>query len=164
MTKQARSDRATEVARTEADAANGVAMYGRFFPPKVAGLAGIRTTLALDTERGKSAVVSAGSPGSLEIPADDRLRLIACDVACFWDAQVDEETGELSEFVRTVFYTKDGQTFRTSSPHAPHFVARLIDVYGLERFQAGIPITVCERTSKRERRTYHDFRVELPAE
>ena len=58
---------------------------------------------------------------------------------------------------------KASRSPRTTSTFAPHFFARLVDVYGLERVQAGIPIRVCERVSRREKRRYHDFRVATEA-
>jgi hypothetical protein len=142
---------------------SGVALYGRWIPARVEGLAGVKHTLNLNTEEGKAALVAAGSPGDYAIPEGDRLRMTVCDVAVFWDQETDEDTGEVREFVRTCFYDRAGRTFRTSSPHAPHFFARCVDVYGMERIRAGLPITVCERRSKREKRMYHDFRVDLPA-
>lgn len=152
----------SETARPAAE--NGVALYGRWIPARVEGLAGVKHTLDLQTEDGKAALVAAGSPGDYAIPEGDRLRMTVCNVAIFWDQEVDEETGEVREFVRTCFYDRNGRTFRTSSPHAPHFVARCVDVYGYERFKAGLPITIAERRSKREKRVYHDFRIDLPAQ
>lgn len=140
-------------------AENGVALYGRWVPAKVEGLSGIRHTLDLETERGKAALVAAGSPGELALDETARLNMTLCDFACFWDTDVDEETGEIKEFVRSVFYAPDGRTFRTTSNHAPHFFARCVDVYGIERVKAGLPITICERVSRREKRRYHDFKV-----
>lgn len=140
-----------------------VALYGRWFPERAMGAADIRTTIDATTEEGKALIVSAASPGDLELDGNGRLSMNLCDVAVFWDSAVDEETGECRDFVRTVFIGKDGRRFRTSSPHAPHFIARLVSVYGLDRLKRGIPICVCERRSKREGRRYHDFRVELPS-
>ena len=144
-------------------AENGVALYGRWVPARVEGLAGVRHTLDLSTERGKAMLVAAGSPGELALDETGRLSMVLCDFACFWDSEVDEETGEVKEFVRSVFYAPDGRTFRTTSNHAPHFFARCVDVYGLERVQQGLPITICERVSKREKRRYHDFKIDSEA-
>ena len=140
-------------------AGNGVALYGRWIPARVEGLEGVRHTLDLTTERGKALLVSAGSPGELALDETARLNMLLSDFACFWDSEIDEESGEIKEFVRSVFYTPDGRTFRTTSNHAPHFFARCVDVYGLERVKQGLPITICERVSKREKRRYHDFKV-----
>ena len=140
-------------------AGNGVALHGRWIPARVEGLEGVRHTLDLTTERGKALLVSAGSPGELSLNETARLDMVLSDFACFWDSEVDEETGEVKEFVRSVFYAPDGRTFRTTSNHAPHFFARCVDVYGLERVQQGLPITICERVSRREKRRYHDFKV-----
>jgi Phage Single-stranded DNA-binding protein len=137
--------------------------HGRWVPARVEGMGGIKTTLDVETEEGKALLVSAGSPGTLDFDERGRCYFTLCDVALFWDTEVDEETGEISEFVRTTFYNKDGETFRTTSPYACHFIARLIDVYGMERFKAGIPVKVCERVSRREKRRYHDFKVDSDA-
>lgn len=145
------------------DGGNGVVPQGRWVPARVEGLAGVRHTLDISTERGKAALVAAGSPGELSLDEIGRLEMTLTDFACFWDQEIDEETGEIREFVRSVFYSPDGRTFRTTSTFAPHFFARLVDVYGLERVQAGIPIRVCERVSRREKRRYHDFRVATEA-
>lgn len=140
---------------------NGVALYGRFFPVKAEGMEGIKTTLSVTDDRGKALVIAAGSPGTLEIGESGVLRIVIVDVTAFWDEDTDEDTGEIKQFVRTCFYTKEGNTFRTSSPYAPHFVARILDLYGLQRLKEGIPITIRERVSRRERRKYHDFRVDF---
>lgn len=157
MTKKTAPPAAIEPAAPAAE--NGVALHGRWVPARVEGLAGVRHTLDLSTERGKAALVAAGSPGELALDERARLDMVLCDFACFWDSEADEETGEVKEFVRSVFYAPDGRTFRSTSRFAPHFFARCVDVYGLERVQAGLPITVCERVSRREKRRYHDFKV-----
>lgn len=138
---------------------NGVALYGRWFPAKIEGLAGIKTTLDTSTEEGKALVVAAGSPGDLDLDAQGELRMVIHNFAAFWDTEADEETGEISEFTRSVFYNAAGQTFRTTSAHAPHFFARCVDLYGWERIRdEGLPITIRRRRGKRGF-DYHDFRV-----
>lgn len=155
-------DKAPPAIEQVAGAGNGVALYGRWLPSKVEGLAGIKTTLDVTTDRGKALLVAAGSPSDLGLDETGRCSFRVVDFAAFWDWQLDEETGEVKEFVRSVFYTRDGSTFRSTSPHAPHFFARCVDVYGLDKVREGLPVTVTERRSKREKRTYHDFRVEVP--
>lgn len=141
-------------------AGNGVAAHGRWVPARVEGLEGVRHTLDLTTERGKALLVAAGSPGDLDLDQTGRLEMMLSDFACFWDSEIDEESGEIKEFPRSVFYAPDGRTFRTTSVHAPHFFARVVDVYGLDRVKGGIPIRVCLRISKREKRQYHDFKID----
>ena len=159
MTKQKNAPPATQEPAAPV-AGNGVAVHGRWVPARVEGLDGVRHTLDLTTERGQAMLVAAGSPGELALDETGRLSMVLCDFACFWDTEVDEETGEIKEFVRSVFYAPDGRTFRTTSNHAPHFFARCVDVYGLERVKAGLPIRICERVSRREKRRYHDFKID----
>jgi hypothetical protein len=118
------------------------------------------TSLDLNTIRGKALMLKASSPGDYDVKPGVPIRLIVCHWAVIPDTQVDEETGELHEFVRTVLYDAEGKTFRTSSAHSPMRLCAMLELFSPAEWANGIPVIVVARQSKRGR-VYHDVEVDL---
>lgn len=122
----------------------------------------VGTNLDLTTYQGKALILKAGSPGDYEVRSDKPLAMIVHAYAVFPDTAVNEETGEVSEFVRTVLFDKDGKTFRTSAAHAPTRFLIAASLFTPQQWQAGIPFIIKARTSKRDR-VYHDIQIDTSA-
>ena len=136
---------------------------GRAMVPNVRGasaLAGCQTSLDLVSLRGRALLLAARSAGDIEFDAHGIAEFVATDWAVFADEAVDPETGEVSRFVRTVFFTSDGSTYRTSSEFAPRRLADMFGLFGPEEWALGLPIVVQQRRSPKTGRTYHDIRVD----
>lgn len=127
-------------------------------PTKGAPLSRCPTSLDLTSPRGKALAIAAGNPSDLDCTDGKPLEIVVTDWLVFWDASADEATGELSEFPRTVFFTREGKTFRTSSAHAPARLQAILDLYDESDWKRGITIVVTPRMGKRKR-VYHDIRV-----
>lgn len=131
---------------------------GRLYPALDTPMSQCPTSLDLTTKRGKYLLMAAGNPGDLEFDKNGTLIVTAVDWLIFPEERVDPESGEVSTFARTVLFTADGDTFRTTSAHVPHRIAAACDLFTEEEWKAGIPFLVRERKSK-QGRTYHDLRI-----
>jgi hypothetical protein len=119
----------------------------------------VGTNLDLTTYQGKALILKAGSPGDYEVKADKPLRMTVHAYAVFPDTAVNEETGEVSEFARTVLFDKDGKTFRTSAAHAPTRFLIAASLFTPDQWVKGIPFVITARTGKRDR-VYHDIQID----
>lgn len=133
---------------------------GRLYPVAGCAITQCPTNLDLDTNNGKALAIAASNPSDLEITDGRGLTAVFTHYLIFADQSVDEETGEVSEFPRTVLYTREGLTFRTSSEHMPHKIAQICDLFGEGGWGQGIRIRISERRSRKTGRTYHDLRIE----
>jgi hypothetical protein len=138
-----------------------VSALSSFDPRPGCSLAECPTNLDLDTDEGKAMAFSAMSPGDLDIGNEGYVEFVATKFLIFPDTRLDEETGEVIEFSRTVFFGTDGQTYRTSGEMMPHRVKALCQLFSPERWKQGIKLRVSERRSRKTLRTYHDIRIAL---
>lgn len=118
------------------------------------------TNLDLTTFRGKALMLKAGGPSEYELEPGKPLRLIVTHWALMPDTRVDEESGECSEFVRTVLFDADGKTFRTSSAHSPLRLLAMLQLFTDNEWASGIPIIIEARKSKRGR-MYHEINIDI---
>ena len=105
-------------------------------------------------------LLQAGNPGDLEIVTGQPLRITVTNYLVMPETRMDEETGELHSFARTVLFTRDGKHFRSSSAHFPHRIKACLELFGPEEWARGIMFEIRERPSKRHKGgSYHDIRV-----
>jgi hypothetical protein len=133
--------------------------YNPMIPKAGTALANCPTNLDLTTKKGKALAIAAGNPSDLEPDKNGVLKIRATHYIIFPDVRMDEETGEMSEFCRTVFFTKEGDIFRTSAQHGPARLGALLSLYTPAEWIDGIPLLIRVRKSKRDR-FYHDIRVD----
>lgn len=131
---------------------------GRLYPRQDASLAECPTSLDLTSDNGKMLALNAGNPGDIEIGKEGYVIVEAHAFLIVPDEQVDEETGELHQFVRTILFERDGRTFRTTAAHAPHRIAATIDLYPRAFIDHPIRYIIRNRLGKRGR-MYHDIRL-----
>lgn len=117
------------------------------------------TNIDTTTIVGKAMLLRAMSPAELEVEPGKPLRLVVYQWIVFPDQSVDEDSGEVSEFVRTVFFDGEGKTFRTSSEHTPRRVAALLELFSPAEWANGIPLMISVRNGKRGR-LYHDIQID----
>lgn len=131
---------------------------GRLYPLQETPLTKCPTSLDLSTDHGRVLAIAAGNPGDLELDKNGVLVIAVHDFLIVPDEQVDEETGELHQFVRTILFDAQGRTFRTTAAHAPHRIAAVMDVYGTSTWPRGVKLVIRARMGKRQR-VYHDIRL-----
>lgn len=117
------------------------------------------TNLDLATMRGKAMMLKAMSPSDLEVDVMQPVRITATNWVLIPDQSVDEETGEVSQFIRTVFIDANGTIFRTSSAHSPFRLRAMLELFNEKEWAVGIPLVIGVRKSKRGR-LYHDFQID----
>jgi hypothetical protein len=110
------------------------------------------------TLKGKAMLLKASAPGNTEIDVPGGVRIDATHWIVIPDYRVDEASGEIKQFTRTVLFGKGGLVFRTTSAHFPMRIAELCKMFAEEDWQRGIPLIICERKSKRNT-TYHDVSI-----
>lgn len=131
-------------------------------PHQGTAITGCPTNIDARTLRGKAMLVKAGAPGDHEIKDGLPLHLVVTHWLVMPDQQMDEKTGEVSEFTRVVLFDAAGRTFRTSGAGAPATLLRLLQCYTRTEWLAGIPLVVYTRPSKRHRGSiYHDIQVDI---
>lgn len=135
---------------------------GRLYPLQETPLHQCPTSLDLSTDHGRAMALAAGNPGDIEIGKEGYVIVDAYGYLIVPDEQVDEDTGELHQFVRTILFTRDGQTFRTTAAHAPHRVQAVLDLFGPHAFENGVRLIIRNRVGKRGR-VYHDIRLAPPS-
>lgn len=133
---------------------------GRLTPQYGTPLMECPTSLDLTTRHGESLAFSATSPGDLDLILFTRGEVVieACDYMCFPDERIDEETGEVSQFTRTVLYDVCGSLLRLSGKHIPHKIAALCDMYGWPRWEHPVKLRVKTRKGRRGW-DYHDIQI-----
>jgi hypothetical protein len=122
-------------------------------------MAVVQTNINSSTLAGKAMLLAARSPSDIEFSREGIAEILATHWAIFPDRGVNEETGEESEFVRTVLFDRHGRTFRTTSERAPERVYDLTSLFSPAEWAAGIPVVILQRRSTKTGRTFHDFRL-----
>lgn len=133
--------------------------HGRLYPTQGTALAQCPTNLDLSSYEGKQLAIAAGNPSDFQMDEGGQICIMATHYLIFPDVSEDPETGELKEFARTVLFDASGQIYRTTSAHAPHRIAAVLDLYDASEWTRGIPFVIRERRSKKTGRVYHDIRV-----
>lgn len=132
--------------------------------PRDGGIVNIaQTNIDVRTLAGKAMLMAARSPSDIEFSKEGVAEIMATHWAVFPDRGVNEETGEESEFVRTVLIDRHGRTFRTTSAQGPERVCDLVSLFSATAWENGIPIVILQRRSPKTGRTYHDFRLNIRA-
>src|SRR5271156_398216 len=93
---------------------------GRLYPAADTPLSQCPTNLDLTTYNGKAMAMAAGNPSDLEFSQNGELKVLATHYLIFPEERPDPDTGEISQFARTVLFQADGRIFRTTAAHAPH--------------------------------------------
>jgi len=125
--------------------------------------------IPIHTPEGKRLMFAAGNPADLVIDPDhkdERGRPYIVIAVRYWliypDEFIDPDSNELTFGCRTVLVTSSGETFKTSSGHAPSRLAAACEMFSPEEWAAGIKIRITERKSRNPKRQspYHDIRLE----
>lgn len=133
---------------------------GRLYPVVGTPLTRCPCNFDVTTFKGKAMLLQAGEPGDIELRPGEELVIRAVHFLIYPEERIDEETGAVSTFARTVLFDKEGRHFRTTSAHVPHRITAALDLFGPEEWEKGIPFVICERPSKRHKGgTWHSIRV-----
>jgi hypothetical protein len=129
-------------------------------PPQGTPLPACPTNLPMNTLLGRALMLKASGPGDYEVQPGKPLRLMARWWAMIPDSATDEDTGEISEFIRVVLFDADGKSFRTSAAHAPSRLRGLLELVPSEEWQNGVALIIEQRRGKRGR-DYHDINLDV---
>lgn len=136
---------------------------GRLYPRQDAQLCECPTSLDLKTDHGKALALAAGNPADLEIGREGYIIVEAHNFLIQPAEKVDEETGELHQYIKTTLFTRDGQMFHTTAAHMPHRIAATIDLFPRAFRDHPVHYLIRPRVGKRGR-TYHDIRLAMPVQ
>jgi hypothetical protein len=126
------------------------------------------TNLPLSTMEGRKLMFAAGNPSDLVIDDNnkDRVGRPFLEITVHYylgypEEFTDPDTGEVTEGTRYCFFTKEGQTFKTSSAHAWKRVKAMLELFTPEEWQDGITLRITQRKSRNPQRQspYHDIRL-----
>ncbi len=117
------------------------------------------TNLDLNSPIGKACAMNAMSAPDLQLPENGRLDMVIVSYLIHQVQREDPETGEIATFPRTVFFTKDGETFASTSKVIPTRLMGLLSLYSSEEWAKGIPIQVRQVRCRSGIGHYHDIRV-----
>jgi hypothetical protein len=120
-----------------------------------------RGNLDLSTWTGKALLVKAGSPSDMEFDDSGECRISATHWLIYPEEGVSRETGEVTLFARTVLFTADGRTFKTTSEFAPSRMRVAMELFSPEEWASGLPFVVRERKSRKTGRVYHDLTLDM---
>lgn len=117
------------------------------------------TTIDLSTHEGKAMMIAA--TGMPDITVDPTLptEMDITGYIVFPDAQVDEETGELKQFNRTVLILADGRTFATTSEVILKRLQAIVQLWGRGPWHPPLRVCAVCRIGRKRGRLFHDLRV-----
>jgi len=116
------------------------------------------TSLEPGSARWKAALVNAQTAGDYDLSAGEVVEFVATDWLVHWTSAPDEKTGLINEFSQIVLLGADGSLVKTSSEVVAHQLARVLQVFTVEEWRAGIRFQLRGRVSRRGR-GYHELRV-----
>ncbi len=117
------------------------------------------SNLDMTTFEGRAAAINAVGTADLQLDDNGACNFLATNYLVYRVERTDPETGELHQYPRTVFYTKDGLTFATTSIVVPDTLLALLAMFTDEDWQAGIPLRIVTVTNPRTKRSHHELRV-----
>jgi hypothetical protein len=135
-----------------------VPRHGRLVPAPDTPLSDCPTNLHLGTPEGKRLAFNAASASDDSVPVGGRAHIRARWYIVHPAEQVDETTGELRHFARTVLIDDDGRTLSSCSDVLPHQLARALGLFTPADWEAGIEFEIVSRARKRGPGNYHDLR------
>ena len=127
------------------------------------------TNIDTSTYRGKVLLLAAKNPADVVIDPnskDEEGRAYIIITAHYYlvypDEILDDASGEVKQFQRTVFISEVGKTFKTSSPFAVQRIKDVTDLFGPDVWNSGVRLRITERKSRNPKRQspYHDIRLD----
>lgn len=120
------------------------------------------TNLDLTTQRGKALLIKSEGGRDYEHDGIEQVRIRVTHYLMKPTEVVDENTGEVREFVEVVLYDANGKMYRTSGVAAPRRLRALFEVFSPAEWADGIPLVITPRPSKRGA-PWHDIQVDMAA-
>lgn len=124
-------------------------------------LADCPTNLDLTTDRGKALAFNALGESDYAINAGEQVRIKATNYLVYPGESVDDETGEVSQYAWLVIFDASGKFVKTTSEVITQRLALALKMFSKSEWEAGIPLVIIPRQSRRTGRTYHDVRRDL---
>lgn len=103
--------------------------------------------------------MNAMGQSTLELSRDGDLLITIADVLVYPREQVDEETGEVSQFSWIVLIDPLGESWGTSSPVVGGKVMQLLALRSAKLIPWPVTVQIVTRTARKTARRYHDVVV-----
>lgn len=139
----------------------GNGLLGELMVPSA--LAARPTNIDTSTPDGKALAVNASGIADHYLPESGEAQFAIHRYLVTPGEDIDEETGELRLYPKTVLIAPDGSTFGSASLVILRRLASIVSNYGPGPWEPPIPVLLFERKAKRTGRRYHDLKI-LPTE
>jgi hypothetical protein len=113
----------------------------------------------VDDFEGKAKLVMVTSPPTLDLNKDGYVNMNITDYAVYIREGPDRKTGDMVQYLWTVLLDESGDTFATSSPWIAPKVRGILEMFTAADREAGIPIAIVKRASRRGEGDYHDLKL-----
>lgn len=138
--------------------------YPHFVVPRPdTPLSACPTTIDATTDAGKAQLIAATGTPDLSADPSAPVELDVTGYIVFPDSQIDEESGELREFNRTVLIGADGRTFASTSEVVLKRLQAMVQLWGRGPWHPPLRVSIACRIGRKRGRMFHDLRV-LPRE
>ena len=118
------------------------------------------STIDSSTEMGKSQLLAATGTADIIVEGGKGITITVSGYIVFPDSRVDEDSGEISNFTRTVLLCTDGKTFATTSEVVLKRLQAICQIWGRGPWHPPLTIHVACRVGRKSGRMFHDLRVE----
>jgi hypothetical protein len=136
-----------------------VPAHGRLIPQNGTPVRACPTNIDLDTEEGGCLLMDALGDPDYQVPDMKGEPFMARWYIVTPAESVDQETGEISYFPRTVFISPDGKTLVTTSTVVPHRLAAVLEVRGPGPWEPPLPLIIRERRNRDGKGIHHELRM-----
>lgn len=117
------------------------------------------TSLDVTTEDGKCRLIAATGVSDYNLEVGKVVEIAVTDWICYPSSRVDETTGEVSEYIRTVLISDKGETIASSSPVIANRLQAIVQLWGRGPWRPPIVCLLTKRQSRNPERAFHDLRV-----
>jgi hypothetical protein len=117
------------------------------------------TSLDYTTARGQAMIVRLSGPPTMTVAEAGEKEYAVVDYLIHPAESVDEDTGELSQFVRCSLLLADGRTISTSGPLVCRKWLLILRMCGQPSEDRPIAVRFARRSSRRQGRIYDDIEL-----
>lgn len=103
--------------------------------------------------------INAMGPATLEIPEGGHAEFFATHYLLYRVEQLNVDTGEIEEYPRLVFFTRDGDSFATTGVAMPDRLRAILSLYSPEEWGLGIHMEVYSKKNRSGKGSHHELRV-----
>lgn len=122
------------------------------------------SNLDMNTVEGRSLAINAIGSQDLNLDANGRISFLCMKYLVYQVERLNQETGEMECWPRTVFFNENGETFATTSIVVPDALAAMLALFSDEDWERGIPVRIITKPNQRGVGSHHELRIITRAE